>query len=71
MHIKLFDGQGLHQNTYVLSDKAFDQWMDEAAETFFERGGYAELWNDREVYRLHAAVQGKSALKRHIRTLGA
>lgn len=71
MRIKLFDGQGLHQGTYAFWDKAFDRWLDEAAETFFEHGGYAELWNDDEVYRLNAAVQGKSALKRHIRTFAA
>lgn len=71
MRIKLFDGEGVHQDTYTLSDKAFDRWLDEAAESFFEHSGYAELWNDGEGYRLHGAVQGKSALKRHIRTLAA
>lgn len=39
MWIKLFDGQGLYRGTYVLCDKAFDHWLDEAAESFFEHGG--------------------------------
>lgn len=71
MHIKLFDGHGTHLGTYALWDKAFERWLDEAAEPFFEHGGYAELWNDREVYCLNATVQGRSTLKQSIRTFAA
>lgn len=34
-------------------------------------GGYAELWNEGELYRLHAAVKGKSALMQPIRAVAA
>jgi len=74
MKVKLYDPSGQHVVTYAVWEKAFDQWLDESSETFFVGGGYAEIWNDHEVYRyrlLCDPAQSAPELRRCIRHLAA
>lgn len=72
MRVKLYDATGQHLATYAVWDKAFDHWLDDSSEMFFVDGGYAEIWNDHEAYRLLcSAAQSKPELKRCIRHLSA
>lgn len=71
MQVKLFDAMGRHTETYAVWDKGFERWIDEASDAFFEAGGYAELWNDRDAYRFSTHVQGREELRRQIRAVAA
>ncbi|MGF1613711.1 MAG: hypothetical protein ACFCVA_07275 [Gammaproteobacteria bacterium] len=72
MRVKLYDALGEHVVTYAVWERAFDRWLDESSEMFFSAGGYAEIWNDRGIYRLPGtAAQSKPELRRCIRSLAA
>ena len=69
MKVKLFDSRGEHVRTFCIGERAFDRWLDDVADHFFETGGSAEVCNDRDMRFLDLAVQTRSELRRQIRTL--
>lgn len=69
MKVKLFNSYGDHVHTFRIGDRDFDRWLDNLADHFFEKGGSAELCNDREMSFLNLAVQTRRELRNQIRTL--
>lgn len=71
MRVKLYNALGEHVRTLAAWEKDFTQWLDEFADAFFAAGGYAEIWNDQEVFRFEPAAKSRSELKQRMKALAA
>jgi hypothetical protein len=71
MKVKLYNAHHEHIGTYAVGAKNFTVWLEECSDTFFAKGGHAELWNEREVYRFAPPVHSSRKLKGQIRSLAA
>lgn len=71
MRIKLYDARHQLIKTLSAGERDFARWLEDAAETFFAGGGYAEIWNDREVYCFAPGVCSRNELRYQVKTLAA
>ena len=66
MRVKLYNALHEHAGTYAVWEKNFTRWLDESADTFFAEGGYAEVWNDEDVYRFAPPAHSRLELRSQI-----
>jgi hypothetical protein len=71
MRVKLYNARHELTKTLAAGGKDFARWLEDSADAFFARGGYAEIWNDREVFCFDHDVYSRDELKKQIKALAA
>ena len=71
MRVKLYDVHHEHIKAFFTWEKEFARWLEESADTFFAKGGRAELWNDEEVYCFGPPISSRRELKTEMRDRAA